>query len=74
MPGRFGLPEYNSDGLYKANLRCTWTFNPRYIRGYGNVRDSAEKQVQIYLTDLGIQPGDSCQFDYIEVSITFFTF
>ena len=54
--------EYNSDGLYDSNTSCLWTLNRPYFL-------SSIYRLQLYLTDLDIQQGDNCQFDYVEVSI-----
>ena len=59
MPGRFGPPDSDSDGLYDPDFSCTW-----YVFGSG------DKLMQIYLTDLDIEESDNCQHDYIEVSLT----
>ena len=57
MPGRFGPPDSDSDGLYDPDFSCTW-----YVFGSGG------KLMQIYLTDLDIEESENCQHDYIEVS------
>ena len=65
MPGSFDSMDNDSDGLYDSNSSCLWYVNQNYYNHFN------APLLQLYLTDLDIQPGESCQFDYIEVGICF---
>ena len=62
--GRFGPTVNNFGDLYDYNRSCTWALNVQ----------SDDGLVQVYITDLSIQHGNHCQFDYVEVSIFFSCF